>query len=88
MSLREEFVLHMAQVRYVRDASTRDVLNMSKREDFAGRIVGCLLSSLKIKMWKRVLSPQQQMEEESLVLLLNPLWLGGVCITHGATVQR
>jgi hypothetical protein len=65
----------MAQVRYVRDAGTRDVLNMSKREDFVRNIIECLLSSLKIKMWKRVLSPQQQVEEESLVLLLNPLWL-------------
>ena len=75
MPSREEFVSHMAQVKYERDAGTRDVLNMSKREDFAGGIIECLLSQLKFKMWKRVMSPRQQVEEESLLLLLNQLWL-------------
>jgi hypothetical protein len=33
------------------------------------------LSQLKFKIRKRDVSPQQQVEEEFLVLLLNPLWL-------------
>jgi hypothetical protein len=39
MPSREEFVLHMALVKYERDAGTRDVLNMSKREDFVSHTV-------------------------------------------------
>jgi hypothetical protein len=74
MPSREEFVSHMAQVKYERDAGTRDVLNMSKREDFAGGIIECLLSQLKFKMRKRDMSPREQVEEESLLLLLNQLW--------------
>jgi hypothetical protein len=73
--LREEFVSHMAQVKYKRDAGTRDVLNVSKRVDFAGGIIECPLSQLKFKMWKRDMRRQQQLEEEPLLLLhLNQIW--------------
>jgi hypothetical protein len=72
---REEFVGYMERVNYVRDAGMRDVLNVSKRVDFVRSIIECLLLPLKIKMWKRDMSPQQQVEEESLLLLHNQLWL-------------
>jgi hypothetical protein len=52
-SKREEFVARMAQVKHERDAGTMDVLNMSKRVDFVRSIIICLLSPLKIKLWKR-----------------------------------
>jgi hypothetical protein len=71
----EGFVPHMAQFKYERDAGTMDVLNMPRREDFVRSIIECHLSPPQIKMWKRDLSPQQQVEEEPLLLLhLNQLW--------------
>jgi hypothetical protein len=71
----EGFVSHMERVKYERDAVMRDVITMPKRADCVRNIIECLLSQLKIKMWKRDMRPRQQLEEESLVLLLNPLWL-------------
>jgi hypothetical protein len=71
---REEFVGYMERVNYERDAGTRDVITMPKRVDFVRSIIGCPLSQLKIKMWKRDMSPRHQVEEEPLILLhLNQL---------------
>jgi hypothetical protein len=54
----------------------RNAPNKPRREDFVRSIIECHLSPSQIKMWKRDMSPRQQVEEESLLLLLlNQLWL-------------